>query len=201
VHLLDYCYGDYTPGPVANATVSQSDIHKNISGCSNRTAMFTFNPTAILEQALNDSGVDVTLGDLNWPDDIQRGIDGLRVLTKTMFVLYCIAIGLIFLALLAALPALFAVGRLAACLNVMLASLAFLAIGLASALVTAVIVKGADVINKYGREIGVEAHKGGKFMALTWAATGVMFVALIAWCFETCIGHRRRKDTYTPKHG
>ncbi|KAF2739154.1 integral membrane protein-like protein [Polyplosphaeria fusca] len=200
-HLLDYCYGDYTPAALANATVKQDDIHKNISGCSNRTAAFAFNPTTIIENALNESGVDVSLQDLNWPDDIQRGIDALRILTKTMFILYCIAIGFIGVSLLAALPAVFASGRLAACLNILVATLAFIAIGLASALSTAVIVKGADVINKYGQEVGVEAHKGSKFMAITWAATAAMFVALVLWCVETCIGHRRRRGTYVAKHG
>jgi len=200
-HILDYCYGQYVPAEAANATVSASDIHKNLTGCSNRTAMFWFNPNEILENALNESGVDVTLDDLEWPADIQRGLDALRVIWKVAFVLYCIAIALIGIALIAALPAIFASGRLAACLNLMIAILAFIAIGLASALTTAVIVKGADVVNQYGDDVGVQAHKGGKFLAITWAATGLMLVVLVLWSVEICFGHRRRK-TYVPaKHG
>ena len=201
VHILDYCYGDYTPAPLGNSTLKQSDIHKNVTGCSNRTAMYEFNVTRILEQALNDSGVDVTLGDLNWPDDIQKGIDGLNALFKAQFVLYCIAIGFIAIALLSSLWGLFPRGRLTACCNFMVSLLAFLAIGLASALVTAVIVKGSDVINKYGKEIGIESHKGGKFMALTWAATGLMFLVVLDWIFEFCIGHRKHKAATYTKHG
>ncbi|KAF1999425.1 integral membrane protein-like protein [Amniculicola lignicola CBS 123094] len=202
-HLLDYCYGSYVPGVMPNATVKSSQIHKSVKSCSNQTAMGAFDPTTIIQQALNDSGLDITLQDLNWPEDIQTGINALKIIQKTAFVLYCIAIGLIFLSLIAALPALFAQGRLAACLNVMVAALAFLAIGLASALVTAVIVKGSNVINKYGDEIGVEAHKGGKFLAITWSATVLMFIVMGMWMFETCIGHRRRerRSTYVPKHG
>ncbi|KAF2187822.1 hypothetical protein K469DRAFT_628863 [Zopfia rhizophila CBS 207.26] len=199
-HILDYCYGDYVPTPLANVTVSDDEIHKNVTGCSNRTAMYHFDPTEALERSLNESGVDITLDDLDWPEEIQRGIDGVRILQETVFVLYCISIGLIFLALIAALPALIASGRLAACLNVMVAALAFIAIGLASAIVTAVIVKGSNVINKYGKEIGVEAHRGGKFLAITWSATGLMLLTLLLWCFETCIGHRRRQRSFG-KHG
>ncbi|KAF2705303.1 hypothetical protein K504DRAFT_388614 [Pleomassaria siparia CBS 279.74] len=202
-HILDYCYGDYTPTNLPNATVSSKDIHKNVTACSNTTAMFTFNPTDIVQRALNESGVDVTLADLDWPADIQKGIDTLRVVQKTVFVLYCIAIGLIFVSLIAALPAIFSSGRMAACLNVMVSTLGFVAIGLASALVTAVIVKGSNVVNKYGNEIGLEAQKGGKFLALTWAATALMFVTVLVWTFETCCGHRRRQRDagYMPKHG
>lgn len=200
-HLLDYCYGQYTPAEAPNATISASQIHKNVTGCSNQTAMFWFNPNQILESALNKSGVDVTLDDLKWPDDIQTGLDALRIVSITAFVLYCIAIGLIFVSLVVSLPALLSAGRLAACLNLMIGILAFLAIGLASALVTAVIVKGSDTINKYGNDIGVEAKKGGKFLAITWAATALMFVTLLAWSFEICFGHSRRARTLPPKHG
>lgn len=200
-HLLDYCYGQYTPAEAPNATLELGDIDKNVTGCSNRTAMFWFDPEEILERALNKSGVGVTLDDLEWPQDIQRGLDALRIVSVTSFVLYCISIALIFLTLVAALPAVFATSRLTACLNLMVTILAFLAIGLASALVTAVIVKGSEVINQYGNDIGVEAHRGNKFLALTWAATALMFITLIAWSMELCFGHRKRQ-TYVPaKHG
>jgi len=200
--MLDYCYGDYTPTTVPNATVPSSAIHKNVTACSNTTAMYTFNPTEILERALNESGVGVSLDDLHWPADIQRGIDALRVVLRTVFVLYCIAIGLIFISLVAAFPAMLSSGRLAACLNVMFTALAFLAVGLASGLITAVIVKGSNVLNKYGAEVGVQAQKGGKFLAITWSATALMLIALVAWAFETCFGHRKRRDAaYVPKHG
>jgi len=199
-HLLDYCYGEYVPTDMPNATVPAKDIHRNVTGCSNRTAMYWFDPTAILSHALNASGVNVTLQDLEWPQDIQHGLDALRLVSVTAFVLYCIAIGLVFLSFLAALPAVFAEGRLAACVNVLLATLGFLAFGLASALVTAVAVKGVDVVNKHGRRVGVEAKRGNKFLALTWAGTGIMFLVVIMWTVEVCVG-RKRKAYVGGKHG
>jgi hypothetical protein len=60
-------------------------------------------------------------------------------------------------------------------------------------------VKGTGLINEYGNDIGLEAKYGGKFLALTWAATGLMLVVLLAWVVEFCVG-RRQKKTYT-KHG
>lgn len=202
-HMLNYCYGQYEPGEAANETLSESDISKNVTGCSQSKAMYKFDPTRIVEEALNKStGMEVTLDDLNWPEDIQTGIAALNALMAAMFVLYVIAIVFIFLALVAAIFAVVTSGRLSACLNFLIATLAFLAIGLASALVTAVVVKGAGVINKYGNDVGIVASWGGKFLALTWAATGLMLVVLIAWIVEFCIGRRHKRTTSTyAKHG
>lgn len=201
-HMLNYCYGQYTPIEAPNATISESDISKNVTGCSKSQAMYKFDPTRIIEDALNrTTGAEVTLNDLNWPEDIQTGINTLNALMAAMFVLYVIAICFIFLALLAALFAVLTSGRLSACLNFMIATLAFLAIGLASALVTAVMVKGSSIINRYGNDIGLQASYGGKFLAITWAATGVMLIALLAWIVEFCVGRRSSKRQNYAKHG
>ncbi|KAF2635302.1 integral membrane protein-like protein [Massarina eburnea CBS 473.64] len=201
-HLLDYCYGQYTPTEAPNATISGKDIHKNVTGCSNQTAMFWFDPKEILDQALDKSGLPITLDDLKWPDDIQTGLNALRLVSVTSFVLYCISVALIFVALVAAIPAIFTEGRLFPCLNLLVSILAFLAIGLASSLVTALIVKGSEVINQYGNDIGVEAKKGEKFLALTWAATALVFITMIVWSVQTCCCGRRKQQKFEPaKHG
>lgn len=198
-HLLGYCFGDYLPAPVANGTVDQSDIHKSVDGCSNRTAMYQFDPTAALNDSLARSGLDVSLDDLNWPQDIQNGIEALQILQRVVFVLYCISLGLMFAALVMAILMLLASGRIAAVVTAIFALLAFLAIGIASGIVTAFVVKAADVINDYGKDIGVEAHRGNKFLALTWAATGLMFVATLLAFIDLCLPHRR--NTNYVKHG
>ena len=201
-HMLNYCEGQYTPTEVANATISQSDIHKNVTECSKNRAMYKFNPTAILEEALNKTtGLDVTLDDLNWPEDIDTGIKTLNALMGAMFVLYCIAIALIFVALFSAVVAILLSGRLSACVNFLLSTLAFLAIGLASALVTAVVVKASHIINDKGNDIGLKADWGGKFLAITWAATALMLVVVLTWVMEFCMGRRHTKQTPYAKHG
>lgn len=200
-HMLNYCYGQYTPAEVANATVSESDISKNVTGCSKSQAMYRFDPTKIVEDALKKSGVDVTLSDLQWPEDIQSGIDALNALMAAMFVLYIVAICLIFVTLVAAVFAVLASGRLSACLNGLIAILAFLAIGLASALTTAVMIKGTGIINQHGNDIGLEAKWGSKFLGLTWAATALMFVVVVAWIVEVCVGRRQKNRGSYAKQG
>jgi hypothetical protein len=201
MHMLNYCEGQYTPEESANATLKESDIKKNTTECARSRAMYKFDPTMIIQEALNKTGVDITLKDLNWPQDIQKGIDALNALMAAMFVLYVVAICLIFVALVAAIFAVVTSGRLSACVNFLIATLAFLAIGLSSALVTAVMVKGTHIINDKGKDIGLTAYKGGKFLALTWAATALMLIVLLAWIVEFCVGRRQSKRQPYAKHG
>jgi hypothetical protein len=172
--------------------VPAADIDKNVTECGRSRAMYRFDPTKLLQDALNKTRVPVTLDDLDWPSDIEKGVKAINVLMAASFVLYCVAIASMFLALAAAAVAVCAQGRLAACVNFGLGLIAFLAIGLASALVTAVVVKGTGVINEHGNKIGVEAYRGGKFLALTWAATALMFITIIVWVVEFCVGGRKK---------
>lgn len=192
-HILDYCEGYYSPAAVANATVSSDEIHKNITHCSNRTAFFNFQPAAILQKELGAAGLNINLTDLDWPSEITDGIQTLRSVQKAAFVLYCIAAGLLALAAFAALTSVFLTGRLTACIDVLICSLAFTTILIASALTTTAAIKIERVINKYGKHVGVVASKGDKFLVLTWVATGLAFLDVLVWTVECIMGRRRRR--------
>jgi len=202
VHILNYCQGYYTPGPVKNATVD--DIDKNVTSCKDPSAMFAFDPTEALVANLNETGqlsedrAEQILEAINWPESLQDGLDDLSALFKAQFVLYCIAIGFTFLTLLACIFWFLKDGRLGPLTNIVFASLAFLFMGIASAIGTAIAVKGANTINKYGNRIGIEGQRGNGFLGLTWAATGCLFVAAIAGCVG-CFGVRKRSTK--PYHG
>lgn len=202
VHLMDYCEGYFVPSAVPNDTISRSDIHKNVTACANRTALFDFDPQQVLQRELNRSGHgDIHLSDLQWPESIDKGFNDLRITAKAMFVLYCIAIGFIVLALVAAVVGLFHSGTMTMVSNVIIDWLAFITIGVASAIATAIAVKGASIINKYGNEIGIAANKGTKFLVLTWVATGLMIIATFTWCFALFSHRRSESFRYTPKKG
>lgn len=82
-------------------------------------------------------------------------------------------------------------------IDILLWILAVLASVLASAITTAVACKASDVVNKHGRDIGVNASRGGKFMALTWVATGLCFLNVFVWVFECLRGSRRaNRESY-----
>lgn len=199
---MNYCEGYYTPSAVPNDTVSKSDISKNVTACANRTALFNFDPEEVLQRELNESGhSNIGLTDLDWPDSVNKGFNTLRVSAKAMFVIYCIAIGFIGAALLAAIVSVFFPGgHLIPLLNLIIDWLAFVVIGVASAIATAIAVKGASIINKYGNDIGIAANKGSKFLILTWVATGLMLLTTFVWCFA-CFSHRRDGPKVGPKYG
>lgn len=71
--------------------------------------------------------------------------------------------------------------------------LAFVTLGVASAVATAVIVIAVNRINKYTDEIGISATKGGRFLAMTWAATAVMLLASFVSIAQCCAGRRKPK--------
>lgn len=77
--------------------------------------------------------------------------------------------------------------------------MAFLTIGIASAVATAVIVKAVDALNKYGKDIGISATKGTTFLGLTWGATAAMLLASILSIAQCCAGRRHRTKTYAEK--
>lgn len=185
-----------------NNNNDDEDAKKNITKCSNRTALYNFNPQKILQQELDASNTGIDLSDLNWPSDISTGLNALRIAAKATFVLYCIAIGFIGIAILAAVASIFfAGGRLSAILNVIADWMAFVTLGIASAIATAVAVKGARTINKYGGEVGVSADRGTKFLVITWVATGLLLLSSVVWCVLAVMGRRRYKAGTVPKYG
>jgi hypothetical protein len=201
-HILDHCEGFFTPGPVPNATLKASKIDRNVTSCSNRTSNFDFDPGAALQRTLDKSGTGVTLKDLGWPDELDKGIRALRTAVRATFALYCIAVGFALLAALAFAFWMFGPstsGRGVPLAGAGLAFVAFMAMGIASAIVTSVAVKGDNIIDKYGKKIGVEAARGNGYLALTWAGTACLFLASIVGCFGCCLGRKRRVKTVGEK--
>ena len=109
-----------------------------------------------------------------------------------MFVFYCIGIAFAAFAALAALVGFLADGRITAFLNFLVDIVAFLALGIASGIATAIIDKATSKINFYGKTIGVAAYKGSAFLGMTWAAVALMLLASVLWIFDCCVGRRRR---------
>ncbi|KUJ10390.1 uncharacterized protein LY89DRAFT_787429 [Mollisia scopiformis] len=194
LHLMDMCEGTYAP----NATEKGASL--NVSTCSNQTAMYHFDISKQLNQELEVGPLKINLSDIDWPSDIQSGLNDLNVALDATFVLYAIGIAAAGCAILASLVAVFLHGsRLISFGNWGLASLSFFALLIASIIVTVVQSKATHIINKYGNEIGVYAYKGGKYLTLTWVAVALMFLATMAWVVEFCVGRRNKTREYTEK--
>jgi len=194
LHLMDMCEGTYAP----NATEKGAAL--NVSTCSNQTAMYHFDISTQLNKELEVGPLKINLSDIDWPSDIQSGLNDLNTALDATFVLYAIGIAAAGCAILASLVAVFLHGsRLISFGNWGLASLSFFALLIASIIVTVIQSKATHLINKYGNEIGVYAYKGGKYLTLTWVAVAMMFLATMAWIVEFCVGRRNKTREYTEK--
>lgn len=167
---------------------------------ANKTSTDHFDISTVLSKELEVGPLHINLSDIDWPSDIQNGLNALNTAFDATFILYAIGIAAAGCAIIAALVALFLNGsRLISFGNWGLASLSFAAFLIASIIVTIVQDKATHIINKYGNEIGVYAYKGVKYLTLTWVAVAVMFLAAAAWVVEFCVGRRNRGREYTEK--
>jgi hypothetical protein len=153
-----------------------------------------------LNKELEIGPLHLNLSDIDWPSDIQDGLNDLNTAIDATFVLYAIGIAAAGCAILASLVAFFLHGsRLISFGNWGLASISFLALLIASIIITVIQSKATKLINKYGNDIGVYAYKGEKYLVLTWVAVAVMFLAMLAWVAEFCVGKRNKGREYTEK--
>ncbi|KAI9709254.1 MAG: hypothetical protein M1820_003374 [Bogoriella megaspora] len=108
--------------------------------------------------------------------------------TTIVMALYIIGIVLTGLCLPTFLIAFWNVKRSLAVINAFLAVPPFFFVGLASGLTTGISVGAAKLITHIGEHIGISAYQGGKFMALTWGATILLFLNMFWWILSAIIG-------------
>ncbi|KAL2012644.1 hypothetical protein VTN00DRAFT_169 [Thermoascus crustaceus] len=175
VHVMAYCEGYFEP----SAAISlQNPIPKrNVTGCSNRTALFNFHPSEALSRDLKPGA---NLSDLNWPNAIDDDFKVLDVTNKTMAVLYIIGTAATGVAVLAGGWLIFSGGRLEAIAEVVFTIIGFIALGISSAIATVVAFKFVDLVNRHGKDIGVSATRGSQFLGMTWAAVALLSIGTIA---------------------
>jgi len=184
IHVLDHCEGFFHPNGTSQ---------RNVTYCSNSTSFPQFDPGETLQRQLNASGVDVNLSDLHWPSAIDKAVNDLKLAFNIMFVLYCIGITAVGFAFLGSILGIFFQGRISALGNIFLTQLAFLALLIASIIITVGSDKATNAINKYGKAIDINAARGKKLLGLTWATVVLSFLASLAWLVEFIIWRKKQK--------
>lgn len=188
IHVMDHCEGYFTPNGTAN---------RNVTYCSNTTAMANFNLTQTLQKQLNSTHAPFTLPDLQFPQAIEDGIHTLKLAFNACFILYTIGIVFTISAFALGFLGVFREGRMSAFLNMGSTWAAFFFLMLASIITTVASTKAANVINDKGKPLNINAARGNRFISLTWAAVALLIVAGCCWIGEFIIG--RRKTKITPK--
>ena len=136
--------------------------------------------------------MDVSLKDLGWPDEIQDALDKLNAALTALFIFYVLALAFSAFSLLGGLWATAKPeARRVNGVNLLLATLAMVCLAVSSIAVTVGVTMGVDEINDAGRDIGVNVSRGNKFLAVTWAAMGVMLLASVFWLVRFCLQRRK----------
>ena len=160
------------------------DTEKMVLFCSDEDALFHFDPLESIKKSVNQSGLSEKIRAEvidALPDELDDAITALRTAYRAIFVLYCMGIALAFLSMLFSLLGIFFTRRIYLLINAALANLAFLSLGIASAVVTAIVIQGEKAVNKFGESVGIVAFRGNKFLGITWSATLLMLIAFGVW--------------------
>jgi len=171
-----------------------------------------FDPAGTIDSELKVGPLHINLTTIQWPQSLTDGIDALNASLDATFILYVIGIAacglvIIFSVVMFFLPSKYNItatnhhyhSRFISVVAGLLATIAFLSLGVASAIVTVIMVKVVNLVTQYGNDIGVYAYKGDKFLAITWSATGVMLLAVVTRVGECCFRRRMKRREWAEK--
>ncbi|THC96987.1 hypothetical protein EYZ11_003543 [Aspergillus tanneri] len=127
----------------------------HVKNCSKRSMLFSFNPSKVLSEETGNTSPS----DLGWPRAITEDFHAFSVTSQSLGVFYCIGLGFAGL--------------------VILERLCFVMISIASIITTVIAFQFVNLINYHGEEAGVTAKYGSQFLAMTWAAAGLLMVGSV----------------------
>ncbi|KAJ5787551.1 Actin cortical patch SUR7/pH-response regulator PalI [Penicillium paradoxum] len=176
VHVMSYCQG--TLG-AANLTTG---VTHNVTKCSNRTILFSFDPTQAWPKEITDGA------GLEWPRVISDDFHAFRVTSQSMAILYCIGVGAMGAVLLVRAWTILAPQAAQGLFEFGFLMLGTLSTSIASIIATVLAFEFVALINAHGKGSNVSAQYGEKFLGMTWAATGLLLVGSVA-CFVNVFVH------------
>ncbi|KAF9893905.1 hypothetical protein FE257_010075 [Aspergillus nanangensis] len=166
MYIMGYCEGFL----VENA-------ERNLTGCSNRTMLFSFDPARVLA---NETGNTTSLSDLGWPRSVTDDFHAFNVTTRSMGVFYCIGIGFAGLAIVERLWWVIMKGPRQSVIELSSLLLSFTMLSISSIIATVMDFQFVNLINFHGESSDVTAEYGRTFLGMTWAAVGLLLIGSIA---------------------
>jgi len=182
--VMTFCTGDQT------LQETKDGKKLDIQQCGPLKAGMSFD----LKQKLEDDLFEGQQLPFQFPEDAEQANDILKGVSKAMGILYIIGVALTGLTVLMSILGLFISSRIFAFLTAIVAFLAFIALGVASGLLTALMVKLHEEFTRHLSEYGFSFSKSKLALGLTWAAVGCMLIVTLFWFFSICCGPRRNRD-------
>lgn len=168
------------------------------------------NVTKMLDHDLSVGPFTLNLADLGIVQDIQSGINTISKFAEVPVVIYFFAVAFIGMSMLGSIAAVFLISRtqhdsdslnsynrrkfeistkLVIMANLGLASSAVLALLIANMIMTIAGKKVVEEVAEHASQYGLNAYRGTKFLATTWAAFALMVLAAIWWVIEFIVLH------------
>ncbi|KAF7590533.1 hypothetical protein BBP40_002674 [Aspergillus hancockii] len=179
VYVMSYCEGFQNAGS------------RNLTGCSHRSVLFSFDPTDAL---IKDTGNTTTLSRLGWPSSITDDLRTFSATSRSMGVFYSIGVGLAGLAVLERLWFLFVRGPRQTVIEVASIMVSFAMLSIPSIIATVIALQFVSLINRHGKDFGVTAEYGSQFLGMTWAAVGLLLIGGVASLLTVLVDRSRSAD-------
>lgn len=165
----------------------------------------SFNLTEILNHEISVGPLNFNTADIPLPDAIERAVQELNKALFALFVLFVLAAALSgFTILLNLVTIAFSfrwssqsrrhhqAGHKKTIIgNAVFNLLAVIALAAAAAIATVVGKRAASEITDAGKDVGISANAGMKFIAICWGAFGAMFLAFVFWAALCCFPRER----------
>ncbi|KAH1916773.1 hypothetical protein KXW47_001979 [Aspergillus fumigatus] len=188
IHVMSYCEGFLD--------LNETGQRKNLTGCSDRTALFSFNPSEVL---LKETGNTTSLADMGWPAAVSDDFRAFRITSKSMGIFYCIGVGAAGLVILARLWFLLVKGPRQTIAEVSGLLISFTSLSIASIVATVIAFQFVNLVNYHGKHSGVTARYGNQFLGMTWAAVGLLLVGGIASLLLVLVDRSRPDPRIEPE--
>ncbi|KAJ5666934.1 hypothetical protein N7462_011343, partial [Penicillium macrosclerotiorum] len=169
IHVMSYCQGT-----VGTAAPGSTDFVRNVTGCSNRTILFSFDPTDAWPREISHGST------LEWPRVISDDFHAFRMTSRVMAVLYIIGVGAVGMVLLLKSASLLLPRMQYGIFEFGLLVLGSLSISIASIIATVLAFEFVALVNAHGDGSNVSARYGEKFLGMTWASTGLLLIGSMA---------------------
>ena len=194
-HIMTWCEGTLTGDDSNSDNANTTNSDELVTRCTKPAFPFSFDPVEILQDELLQG---LTLEDLGFPtEDVNKVVDALETAYRAMSICFLIGVILAGVSILTGLTAFYA-SRILEVLNQLVAILAFLMLGVGSAIGTAIAVLVKNVINEKAKPINVFAVHSNKFLGMTWASVACMLLVTMLWCCLCCCGRHQRKQKADP---
>ncbi|KAI3401091.1 hypothetical protein diail_236 [Diaporthe ilicicola] len=194
IHLVDLCQGDFTP----KATDPEATF--DVENCTEPFNYNLLNVSALLDTQLGVGPFSINLADLGLTEDIQDKLNDVPKIIQAIVAMYIIAAIFIFLSMAGSFGAVALIPNSAGSKIVMgnlgLAGVALFFLLIGNLVTTIGSGQVVEKVSELGDKIGLSAVRGGKFLALSWAAFVLMLLVVFYWCYEFFAEKQRGSDAH-----